>query len=346
MLRQAEPRRYVETITPWALIQTFMLAYVARLSGLRAVCESCGRQLQTDNFSSLSHALRRRAALALVKLLVGRLETSHVPGREELVPVDGMAYTLPKTRRHRCKKFNDKTVGGGVVWAFMVNAAAGVCPVKVLKVIEGAWCDSKVMRTVALLARGPVYVMDRGFYALDVLEKWLSEGVRFVIRVRERSLRYEVITQAGRRRRMGNKTIVLDAVARLGVASAKSRPVVRLVIAELPSGEKLILASDRMGWSAERILEAYRQRWHIERFHRFLKDALGLAHAYSFHQGGMMFLLHTALLLSLLLLLAEPGRAETIMRLRQSLKALRGPLGLGTPWRRNSCVRVRARGNE
>lgn len=321
-----------------------MLAYVARLSGLRAVCERCGRLLQTGNFSSLSHALRRPAALALVKLLVGRLETSHAPGQEELVPVDGMAYTLPKTQRHRCKKFNDKTVGGGVVWAFMVNAASGVCPIKVLKVIEGAWCDSKVMRTVALLACGPVYVMDRGFYALEVLEKWLTEGVRFVIRVRERSLFYQVQSEVGKPRRAGNKAIMLDAVARLGAASAKSHPTVRLVIAQLPSGEKLILASDRMEWSAERILEAYKQRWHIERFHRFLKDALGLAHAYSFHHGGMMFLLHTALLLSLLLLAdPAPQGGESIKLLLAGLKALRDPLGLGTPWRRNSCAKVRAR---
>jgi hypothetical protein len=267
----------------------------------------------------------------------------HKPGQEELVALDGMALTLAKTRRHACKKFNDKTVGGGVVWAYMVNAARRMSPVKVLAVVEGAWHDSKVMRNVSLTARGPVYVMDRGFYALELLAQWLAQQVRFIVRVRENNFQYDVVRQLSSPRAVGSKTLMLDAIVRLGGARAKAHPVVRLIIARLASGENLILATDRLEWSAERVLEGYKQRWHIERFHRFLKDALGLSHLYSFDQKGMTFLLYTALLAALLLFFAEsdPKGQTTIAVMRRLLSAMRAALGLGTPWRRNSCTRQR-----
>lgn len=320
------------------MVQSFLIAFAARLSGLRAVSARCGHLLGTKAFNTVSDALQRASSLAFVRAMVAMLETMHCPGDEELVAVDGMALTLPKTQRHKCKKYNNRTVGGGVVWAYMIQAARAMCPVKVLAVVEGAWSDSRVMRGVSLLAQGPVYLMDRGFYALELVQQWLDAKVRFIVRVRQRSLLYEEIRTLSSPRRVGATLLKLDAVVRLGGRRAKAHPVVRLIVAQLASGENLILATDRLTWSAERVLAAYKKRWHIERFHRFLKDALGLSHLYSFDQNGITFLLYTALLGALLLFLGEnPRDDETILVLRRLLTLLRAPLGLGTPWRRNSC---------
>ena len=320
------------------------MAFVARLSGLRAVTERCYHHLHTHNFSSLSHALGRLSSLAFVKAMVGILETSDPPGQDELVGIDGMAVTLAKTQRHRCKKYNHRTVGGGVVWMYMVNAAAGVTPVKVLKIVEGAWHDSIVMRSVALIPNGPIYLMDRGFYALEVVRKWLDEKVRFIVRVKGKNLCYVIVRTVSKPRTIDNKRLELDAIVRLGGAQAKAHPTVRMLVAVLPSGEKLILATDRWKWSAERIFKAYRKRWHIERFHRFLKDTVGLAHLYSFGQSGITFLLYAALLLALLLYFSAPNLSdETITILRTMLKAVREALGLGTPWKRNTFTPRRAK---
>lgn len=321
-----------------------MIAFVMRLSGLRAVGQHCGRRLGTTAFNTISDALRRGSSLAFVRAMVEMLETTHKPGREELVVLDGMALTLPKTRRHRCKKSNSQTVGGGVVWAYMVNAVRGMSPIKVLHIVQGAWCDSKVMRQVKLASQGPVYVMDRGFYALELLDQWLADKVHFVIRARERSLVYNEIRTFSSPRDMGSKRLALDALVRLGGEQAKAHPVVRLIITCLPSGEKLIVATDRLTWSAERVLAAYKQRWHIERFHRFLKDTLGLSHLYSFEQSGLTFLLYTSLLVALLLFFAESNpRGEVIAILRGLLRSVRGALGLGTPWKRNTYARHRTK---
>jgi hypothetical protein len=321
-----------------------MIAFVGRLSGLRSVVERCGRLLGTQTFSSLSHALRRPSSLAFVRRLVEFLGDSHTPGWGKLVGVDGMALTLAATQRHQAKRCNRHTVGGGVVWSYAIRAGRGCCPVKVLKIVEGAWHDTTVMRGVELVARGPIYLMDRGFYAFDLLEKWLKDKVHFIVRARRRSLRYEVLKTVSPPRAIGKKRLVEDSVVRLGVASSRLRPVVRMVRALLPSGEELILVSDQMNWSAEAILAAYHKRWHIERFHRFLKATLGLAHLYSFHQSGLAFLLYTALLVALLVFLSAPaGRIATIEVLHQYLRQTRRALGLGPAWKRNTSTRKRRR---
>ena len=184
--------------------------------------------------------------------------------------------------------------------------------------------------------------MDRGFYALDLLESWRSQNVRFIARVRRRSLRYRVTKHLSRPRRLGSLELSLDARVRLGKPEAKARPRVRLLRAILPSGEELILATDRFDWPAERVFAAYKKRWHIERFHRLLKDSIGLAHLYSFHQTGLEFLVYTALLLALLLLMLESDSdGETIAILARVLREVRAQLGLATAWKRNMYTKGR-----
>jgi hypothetical protein len=322
-----------------------MLAFLGRLSGVRAVTQRCAAVVGTRNFSSLGPALRRPSMLAFVRAMVERVQTQWQPARGQLIANDGKALTLRASLRQRCARMNHQTVGGGVVWAYMIQAARGCCPLKVLAVVRGAWHDTTLLRGVGLCARGPVYLMDRGFYCFALLEQWLAEGVHFIVRARQRSLVYQVLEQFSPPRRCGALQLELDARVVLGAGSAQGRPCVRLVIARLASGERLILASDRWSWGAERILAAYKQRWHIERFHRLLKETLGLAHLYSFAQNGLEFLLWTALLLALLLFASRAAlqQACTIQVLATALRQARTMLGLGALWRRSACCASRAR---
>ena len=91
MWDQAEPRRYTRAIAADALVRAMMTAFVARLSGLREIAERMNSVLGTNNFSSLSHALGRPSTLAFVRLLVDHLQTTHAPGKDELVAL----YIVP-----------------------------------------------------------------------------------------------------------------------------------------------------------------------------------------------------------------------------------------------------------
>lgn len=337
-----QPGQYHYHITADALVQALLATFALRLAGLRDIAARFCELLQTRNFSSLSHALTRPNSLQYIQTLIERLQARHCPARDALVIIDGMPLTLPATRRHRCAKFNDQTVGGGVIWCFMVDAARGACPVRVLKVIAGAWNDRTRMRGVRLEPRGPVYVMDRGFYAMELLGDWLSQGVRFVVRA-QRNAVYQTLRDLGRPRRYGSGWIELDARVRLGCTSGKLHPEARMIRAVV--GEQvLVIVTGEMQWSAERVLDAYKKRERIERFHRILKDVLGLAHLYSFSQSGIMFLLHAALLLAMLLVMSDPReRGEVVWILNTAIQNLRTALGLGGVWRRNTNAVKRAK---
>ena len=338
---KAEPRHYARVITAQGLVCALIYAFVARWSGLREIALRMGRRLGTCNFSSLSPALSRTSTLAYVKALVEWLEPAHSPCRGELVALDSMAVTLPITQRHRCAKYNRSTAGGGVLWAFQIAAAAGSCPVKILHTMAGAWNDATLMKHVRLLAHGPVYLMDRGFYALKLIHNWCEQGVRFIVRARYNSI-YEIVAEVGQPRPYGKRgCIELDAVVWLGCPAIGVHPLARMVRARI-GREYIVLVTNQHAWSAEHILAAYRKRERIERFHRFVKDTLGLGHLYNFSQTGLLILIYTAVLIALLLFLsgeeqpADATEEETIVILRKAFLQVRAALGLGYPWRRNT----------
>jgi hypothetical protein len=328
------------------LVRAFMSAFVFYLPSTQAVLDRHGQALQTSARSTLSYALRRSSSLALVQRMWAALEELFRPGEEALVALDSMPLTLPSTRRHGCRPINSSAVGGGVLWAFLINAARGTCPVRVLRTITGPWHDTKVVAQVKLTPHGPVYLMDRGFWSMDLVSTWLSQGVRFILRLTGQSLAYHPVRLCGQPRTLARDIRVeFDGVAILGGKMRKNKPQVRFVVAYLANGEDLVLASDRMDWSAERLLEAYHQRWQIERFHRFLKECVGLAHLYSFQENGLLFLLYVATLLATLLILDEATpRGLTMTVLMAALTTLRAALGISTAWRSNTAKPMKRNG--
>jgi len=347
LTRQAEPRAYKRQVQPASLVCSFLDAFILLLPGLRQVIDYRGAErLGTANASTLSLATASAAALGLVQRLVRSLEAPAAESEsEEAASLDSMAVSLAATRRHHCSKMNRDTVGGGVLWCFRPDAPRGVNPLSVLNIMQGAWHDTQSVLGAILVPRSLVYLMDRGFYKLDLVAQWLDRQVRFIVRARAREFRFQAQQTRGAPRKCGALRIKHDAVALIGDAKRKSRPRARLVWAVQPGGEELILVSDRMEWSAERILETYRKRWKIEGFHRLLKEHMGLAHLYSFRQRGVFFLLHvTALLAMLLWLGAAEGPAEdALARLYRALEQGRRALGLFLGWRPNTARRRRGR---
>lgn len=279
----------------------------------------------------------------MVRALLNCLGNDEQMKRGELVAVDSMPLTLPATRRHGCRAINRASVGGAILWAFRIRAPRGVNPVRILKIISGPWHDTQTIADVALKPRGPIYLMDRGFWSISLVRQWLKQKVRFILRVNKQDFTYRMIeTRGAARPAPFGATILHDGVAELGGPQRKNKPTVRLVIAVLADGTDLILVSDQFSASAETLLAAYRQRWQIERFHRFLKSTLGLAHLYSFHETGIFFLAHVAVLLALLLFLGAPANCgSTVETMRAAFEALRRSIGEGTHWQRNMTNRRR-----
>lgn len=329
--------------------------------GLRAIVGRAGPRLNTTNISTLSYAL---GSSLLVRLSRAALDTLSFREsdltKEDIVVLDSMAVSLPKTRRHRCSSMNNQTAGCGVLWGLCVTARRSFSPLRVLAVMDGGWYDGKVMKNIELIARGPLYIMDRGFQSLEMLEKWSKKRVRFLVRVGKGSFLYTPVStfnndlppraKPSARGPQRTANIVFDGIATLGKEGRRGgRPTVRLLVVKLSCGKKteeLILASSEHGLSAQQLLDLYARRWEIEEFHRILKRSIGLAHLYSFHRNGIKTLIHIAALLAVLLWLddeSQPPGKENVSKLgtilRGLLTALRAALNLSPPWRPNTIAK-------
>lgn len=320
-----------------------MMAFVTTTPSLQSLGVRYAWWLRTSCKNTLSYALRRGSSLRMVQALLASLAEGEKTKRGELVAVDSMPLTLPATRRHGCRKINRTSVGGAILWTFRLKAPRGVNPVNILKIISGPWHDTQTIADIALEPRGPIHLMDRGFWSIALVRRWLRQKVHFIQRVNKQDFTYRIIATRGAPRPAPNgATILCDGMAKLGGPQRKNKPTVRLVIAVLADGTDLILVSDQFSASAEKLLAAYKQRWQIERFHRFLKDTIGLAHLYSFHETGIFFLAHVAVLLALLLFLgATTSRGPTIETMHEAFEALRRSIGEGTRWKRNMTNRPR-----
>lgn len=327
------------------LIRQLLAAFVWRRASLEAIVEGGGQAIGTRHKSTLSYALRRPSVLKVAWAMIDGLQQKCSPAPLKAVAIDSMAMTLACTQRSDAGALNNQTVGIGVMWEFEMDAAPGTNPVRILKVARGPWNDSRQIRDCQLVPEGPVYLMDRGFYAFGAIAGWLDQKVRFIVRAKKQQCHYQSMRTLGRPRKVSKKVrIVFDGIAILG-KDPRNQITVRLVWAEA-AGKDLILASSLFGETAEKILALYKKRWDIERFHKLLKQAIGLAHLYSFQQNGMELLVLVAVMLATLLYMSEhtgqPGCAaashhDVVKCIRQALRTIRKSLAV-TEWKQNTPV--------
>lgn len=341
--RAIEPRGYPRNLQPWTLAAVMVGAFLGRMSGLRRIIEVFGRRLCVSSISTLSKALSNGRFADFLAAAVARLEGSESwegLGAGDLVAVDTTWLSLPATQRSKgLRKIASDAVGIGAMYALRLDG--GRFPLRLLGILHGAANDTKPVRRARLLACGPTYVMDRGFYSMKTVDHWVSSGVRFVVRAKAHCLKYRVEQVLSAPRRADRLSIEEDAVVLLGSEKTRlARARVRLVRARRRSdGEQIILVSGNMDWSAEQLLDAYKRRWEIEDFFLFLKEQLGMAHLYGFSANAMESLLRLAMLGIGMLLHEEAGAnsGKTVAaRLRAALREARRLLGVPTPWRPNT----------
>jgi Transposase DDE domain len=305
-----------------------------RLPSIERILVRYQDRLATKNKSTFSYCLRRARFVAFAEAMLEHLALSFKPKRSDVIALDSMGITISKRRKSNAAKINDKTRGIFVVWQFIVDSGRGCVPVKLLKIVHSACNDGHHIQSVRLL-KGPIYLMDRGFYCFDAIRGWIAQKVRFIVRAKKSQCIYEAIKVLGKPRAFSGGFIQFDGIVWLG---RKKNIKVRLVYA-IVKGQDLILVSNLMDYSAENLLGLYKKRWQIERFHRFLKQMCGLAHLYNFQKEGMELLLRICLIAAILLFLQASGQQATVDTLIQQLNELRAMLGIEQPLRRNSCTR-------
>jgi hypothetical protein len=268
------------------------------------------------SLGSLSAAARDFDATA-VRAVVVELAGRALPltaGREAaalrgLTAVDGsilpalpeMAWALWQDDAHRAAKLHlafDVLKG--------VPADADVTPA----------ASSEPDRLRAMLQPGRLYVLDRGYAGFALFADILAAGSSFVARVKDTTA-FAVAAEQSVTDEARSAGVVRDVVvARLGTDHHKDhlkRPV-RLVVVRRRTAdghdEALWLATDRLDLPADLVALAYRYRWTIELFFRWLKCVLGCRHLLARNANGVALQVYVALIVSLLITLWT-GRKPT-----------------------------------
>lgn len=233
------------------------------------------------------------------------LARPHLKGREAealatLTAMDGsvfaalprMAWALWQDAEHR-----------GVKLHLQFSVTKGV-PIDAV-VTPAACSEPGTMK--AMLAPGHLYVNDRGYASFELMRAVLDAGSSLITRVKD-DITVNVQEERPIPPASAQAGVIRDVIlTRLGTAHHKNivgRPM-RLVIVRTTerTGKPtdLWLVTDRCDLDADLIALAYRYRWTIELFFRWLKCVLGARHLLSHKQAGVELQMYAALIVSLLI---------------------------------------------
>lgn len=317
------------------MIVSLIGAYIFHIPSLERIIARYKDRLGTCHKSTLSLCLRRSSFVRFADAMLSHLCAGPLlPSSSDIIALDSMGITISRRRKSDAAKINDKTRGLFVIWQVIINARRGCAPLRLLKLVHKACNDAGHSRSLDL-AQGPIYLMDRGFWCFEAMRRWSQAKVRFVVRARKDLCIYHPVKVMGQARKIGRVNVIFDGIAWIGAGKSVQ---MRLVWAKVGK-QDLILASSMMNASAQTLLSLYEKRWQIERFHRFLKNMLGLAHLYSFQRNGMELLVRVCLIAAILMFFASKPGKLTVDSLIAQLQTIRTAFGIEKPIRRNSCIR-------
>jgi Transposase DDE domain len=166
------------------------------------------------------------------------------------------------------------------------------------------------------LQPGCLYVVDRGYVDYELFAKIIGAGSSLIARVKDNTA---FIAQQERPLTAAAKAagVIRDVViSRHGATHHKDhlKRSMRLVIVRIVPRDgkatELWLITDRLDLDADLVALAYRYRWSVELFFRWLKCVLGSRHLIAENRNGVTLQMYAALIVSLLIVL-RTGRKPT-----------------------------------
>lgn len=175
-------------------------------------------------------------------------------------------------------------------------------------ITHGNACEKKAMHK--MLEAGRFYVMDRGYEQFHLFQKIVDTKSSFLCRVRNQ-MTWKIVQENALSDEARAVNIGFDAKVQLGGDKAKgvlkqTFRVVQIVTKETDKDGLpviLTLVTDKLDMDVTLLALAYRFRWQIELFFRWLKCVLGCRHLISNSQNGVELQVYVALIASLLIAL-------------------------------------------
>lgn len=165
-----------------------------------------------------------------------------------------------------------------------------------------------------------IYLLDRGLQSTRTMKSFSSDEVTFICRAKEnrKFVELESLIAKGQNTDLGESELISDSRVQLytGILINNKRgnkhyreelvdTPFRLVVAKSKteeSKEYWFLTND-FKLTAKEIAQAYRRRWDIEVFFRFLKQELNVSHLVSLNNNGMQVILYMTLIVAMMVLI-------------------------------------------
>ncbi len=165
-----------------------------------------------------------------------------------------------------------------------------------------------------------IYVLDRGLQSTRTMKDFDKESIRFIVRAKEnrKYIELDSLIRNDSDTDLGSLTLIKDAKVYLytgtPINNKRGNMHYRQELVEVPF--RLIVADsktepDKQFWfitnefdlSAKEITDAYRRRWDIEVFFRFIKQELNVSHLISLNKNGIEVILYMTLIVAMLILI-------------------------------------------
>jgi hypothetical protein len=165
-----------------------------------------------------------------------------------------------------------------------------------------------------------IYVIDRGLQSTRTMKIFTEDSITFICRAKENRKYIELksFMRKNQHLDLGESTLIKDSKVQLytgmpiknkrGNQHYKEQLVetpFRLVIAQCKSekDKKYWFLTNDFKLSSKEIAQAYRRRWDIEVFFRFIKQELNVSHLVSLNKNGITVLLYMSMIVAMLLLI-------------------------------------------
>jgi hypothetical protein len=163
-----------------------------------------------------------------------------------------------------------------------------------------------------------IYVLDRGLQSTRTMKNFSDNTVTFICRAKEDRKHVELEVFESSVMDLGESFLVKDAKVQLytGVPIHNKRGNIhyreelveqpfRLIVAESKTeiGKQYWFLTNDFDLSAKEVAQAYRRRWDIEVFFRFIKQELNVSHLVSLNKNGIQVMLYMTLIVAMLILI-------------------------------------------
>lgn len=157
----------------------------------------------------------------------------------------------------------------------------------------------------AKFEKGEIAVFDKGLKSRNTLKAFDQQGINFVTRGTV-NIRYETLEvhKKIKRRQADGLLFVQDTKVYLysDGHNVLEHPFRLIEVEVLETGKKLTFITNVWDLSARQIAQAYRARWDIEVFFRFIKQQLNIKHLINRTENGVQIQIYVALITAMMLL--------------------------------------------